>query len=185
VTISPGTPTGTGITTVGDHNMLLIGSHIGHDVTFGNSIVMTNGAMLAGHTCVEDRAILGALVGIHQFVRVGSLAMCGAGAMSAKDVPPYAMVHGDRARIRGVNVIGMRRAGISLEDVAIVKKAYRGLFWRTGLHRNRVEEVRRKLGNHPMVAKILSFMEGTQRGVLMARGRTDLDEERNAGSRSE
>jgi UDP-N-acetylglucosamine acyltransferase len=181
VTISPGTPKGTGVTKLGDHNMLLIGSHIGHDAELGSHIVMTNGSMTAGHTTIADRAILGAMVGVHQFCRVGRLVMLAAGAMCSKDAPPFAMVHGDRARIRGVNVIGMRRAGMSLADVAVVKRAYRLLFWRSEVISSRLEKVRATMGDHPLVNEILEFIEGTKRGVLMARGgRADLGDERDA-----
>jgi UDP-N-acetylglucosamine acyltransferase len=177
VTISPGTPAG-GATVVGDDNMLLIGAHIGHDVTVGNQTVFTNSAMAAGHTSIDDRAVIGAMVGIHQFCRVGKLAMLGAGAMLPKDAPPFAMVHGDRARIRGVNVIGMRRAGYSGDDVAVVKRAFRALFWRAEVMHVRVEKTRAAFGEHPLVAEILEFMRGTKRGVLMARGRSDPGEDR-------
>src|SRR5690606_18298387 len=88
VTIHGGTPFGGGTTTVGNDNMLLVGAHIGHDATVGSNVVFTNGAMAAGHTEIGDRAILGAMVGIHQFARVGKLAMVGAGAMVSHDAPP-------------------------------------------------------------------------------------------------
>lgn len=177
VTISPGTTADRGITTIGDHNMFLIGAHVGHDAHLGSHIIMTNGAMAAGHVEVEDNAVLGAMVGIHQYCRVGTLAMAGAGSMMPKDAPPFSLVHGDRARIRGVNVVGMRRAGYTDEDVAVVKRAFRVLFWRSAVMAARVERAAQLWGDHPLVRKILNFMEGTTRGVLMARGRTSLDEQ--------
>ena len=178
VTIHPGTPKDRGITTVGDHNMLLIGAHIGHDAVIGSNIVMTNSSMAAGHTVVEDRAILGAMVGIHQYCRVGTLAMLAGGAMASRDTPPFAMVQGDRAIVRGVNTIGMRRADISTEDIAIVKHAFRILFWRGHLMPDRIEAVRRAHGDHPLVTEIVRFLEGSRRGVQMARGRLEHDENR-------
>jgi UDP-N-acetylglucosamine acyltransferase len=178
VTVHPGTPLGGGTTVIGDDNMLQIGAHLGHDTSIGNHVVMTGGAMVAGHTSIGDRAVLGAMVGVHQFCRIGRLAMLGAGSMVPKDAPPFAMVQGDRARIRGVNVIGMRRAGYSAEDVAVVKRTYRALFWRTDVLHARVEKVRASWGDHPLVAEILDFMSQTRRGVLMSRGRTELAEER-------
>ena len=107
MTIQGGTAFGRGITTVGDHNMLLAGSHIGHDAAVGSHIVFTNGAMAAGHTEIGDRAVLGAMVGIHQFTRVGELAMVGAGAMLSHDAPPFAIVQGDRVRRPG-NTVGLQ-----------------------------------------------------------------------------
>ena len=179
VSISPGTRAGRGITTVGDHNMLLMGAHIGHDAEIGSHIVMTNGAMAAGHVKIADHAVLGAMVGVHQFCRVGKLAMAGAGSMLPKDAPPYSLVHGDRARVRGVNVIGMRRGGYADEDVAIVKRAYRMLFWRSVVLAERIETVNKLWGDHPLVQEILEFMGQTKRGVLMSRGRVIPDDREN------
>ena len=182
VTINPGTPNGVGTTTLGSNIMMLINSHIGHDVVVGDHVVMTNGAMAAGHTTIEAQAVLGALVGAHQFCRIGRLAMCAAGAMVAKDAPPFAMVQGDRARIRGVNVIGMRRAGFSPEDVGVVKRAFRTLFWRSDPIENRLARARETWGQHSLVAEILKFMEETKRGVLMARGKTDAEDDKTGPS---
>ena len=95
-TIHAGTSFGGGVTRIGDHNMLLVGCHIGHDATVGSHVVFTNGAMAAGHTWIGDHAILGAMTGIHQFARIGELAMVGAGAMVSNDAPPFSMVQGDR-----------------------------------------------------------------------------------------
>jgi UDP-N-acetylglucosamine acyltransferase len=176
VTISPGTAADRGVTAIGDHNMLLIGAHVGHDAQLGSHIVMTNGSMVAGHVSLGDRAVLGAMVGIHQFCRVGTLAMAGAGSMVPKDAPPYALVHGDRARIRGVNVVGMRRAGYTDEDVAVVKRAYRILFWRGAVMAARIQHAAKLWGDHPLVHNVLDFMECTTRGVLMARGRPTLED---------
>jgi acyl-ACP--UDP-N-acetylglucosamine O-acyltransferase len=119
VTIHGGTTFGGGQTTIGDHNMLLVGAHIGHDATVGNHVVFTNGAMAAGHTVIGDRAILGAMVGIHQFARVGKLAMVGAGAMVSHDAPPFATVQGDRAKLVAVNLVGLHRNGYSPEQKAL------------------------------------------------------------------
>ena len=105
--------------------------------------------------------------------------MLGGGAMLSRDAPPFAMVHGDRGRIRGVNVIGMRRAGLDDEDIAVVKRAYRMLFWRSDIMAKRLERVESQLGKHPLVEEILNFMAGTKRGVLMARGRYDVGDERD------
>lgn len=178
VTINAGTPAHGGVTTLGNDNLLLAGAHIGHDATVGNNVTMTNVSMAAGHTIIQDRAVIGAMVGMHQFARVGRLAMLAAGAMMPKDAPPYAMVHGDRARIRGVNLIGMRRAGLSQDDISTVKRAYRMLFWRNEVLSDRCDRVEDELGDNHLVAEILTFMRGTSRGVLMARGRSDFDEER-------
>lgn len=170
VTIHGGTPFGSGTTTVGDHNMLLVGAHIGHDAAVGNNVVFTNGAMAAGHTQIGDRAILGAMVGIHQFARVGKLAMIGAGAMVSHDAPPFAMVQGDRAKLVAVNNVGMRRAGYTTEQKALVKRVFRLLFWRAGTLSQRLELVRNSaLYKDPICREIVAFVTDSRRGVCSPR----------------
>lgn len=172
VTIHGGTAHGTGTTTIGDNNMLLVGCHIGHDATVGSNVVFTNGAMAAGHTWVGDRAILGAMVGVHQFARVGTLAMIGAGAMLSHDAPPFALVQGDRARLIGVNLVGLHRGGFSAEQAAVVKRVYRLLFWRHGNLAEKMDFIRTTaLGRDDLCRSILDFVAGSKRGVCMPRGR--------------
>lgn len=171
VTIHAGTPHGVGVTTIGDHNMLLAGAHIGHDSKVGDDIIFTNSAMAAGHTWIGNRAILGAMVGIHQFTRVGELAMVGAGAMLSHDAPPFALVQGDRARLVGVNLVGMKRAGIGVEDSTAVKQAFRTLFWQNGKLEDRIRTVRSSsIGNNPLVKQVLDFVADSPRGVCRPRG---------------
>jgi UDP-N-acetylglucosamine acyltransferase len=171
VTIQGGTPHGGNITRVGDDNMLLIGVHFGHDCQVGSNLVITNNALVGGHTEIHDRAVIGAHVGIHQFCRVGNLAMVAAGAMVSKDVPPFGLVQGDRSRVRGINVVGMRRAGFESGDIDIVRRAFRLLFWRQTPLAERIEKTRSALGDHPQVREILDFIANTRRGVTMGRRR--------------
>lgn len=171
VTIHGGTAFGSGVTTIGDHNMLLVGIHIGHDACLGNHIVMTNGAMAAGHTVIDDHAVLGAMVGVHQFTRVGRLAMVGAGAMLSHDAPPFALVQGDRARLVGVNVVGLHRHNFSAEQAAIIKRVYRLVFWRGGNLTEKMESVRKSaLAHDDACMQILDFIAASRRGVCMPRG---------------
>lgn len=175
VTIHGGTPYGTGETIVGDDNMLLIGSHIGHDSRVGNHCVFTNGSMAAGHTVIHDSVILGAMVGVHQFARVGRMAMVGAGSMLSHDAPPFALVQGDRARLIGVNLVGLKRNGVPDPHSANIKKAYRLLFWRRGNLAERLGAVRASsTADDPMVDEIVDFVDNTRRGVCMPRGRRIL-----------
>lgn len=170
VTIHGGTPFGGGTTTIGDHNMLLVGAHIGHDAVVGSHVVFTNGAMAAGHTTIGDRAILGAMVGIHQFARVGKLAMIGAGAMVSHDAPPFAMVQGDRAKLVAVNVVGLHRNGYTTEQKALVKRVFRLLFWRAGTLHQRLEFVRNSaLHRDPICQEIVDFVADSRRGVCSPR----------------
>jgi UDP-N-acetylglucosamine acyltransferase len=187
-TIHGGTSFGGGQTVIGDHNMLLVGCHIGHDATVGSHVVFTNGAMAAGHTHIGDRAILGAMVGIHQFARVGELAMVGAGAMVSHDAPPFAMVQGDRARLVGVNIVGLQRNGFSAEEKGHIKRVFRLLFWRSGTLNQRMEAVRQlPAAQSPACQRLLDFVAGSQRGVCTPRGgrRFDGSEIRDGAQRGE
>jgi UDP-N-acetylglucosamine acyltransferase len=183
VTIHGGTPFGGGTTTIGDHNMLLVGAHVGHDATVGNNVVFTNGAMAAGHTVIGDRAILGAMVGIHQFARVGKLAMVGAGAMVSHDAPPFSMVQGDRAKLVGVNLVGLHRNGYTPAQKALVKRVFRLLFWRAGTLHQRLEFVRNSaLHREAVCREIIEFVAVSKRGVCSPRsGRQVRAESSEAG----
>ena len=170
VTIHGGTPFGGGTTTVGNDNMILVGAHIGHDSTVGSKVVFTNGAMAAGHTEIGDRAILGAMVGIHQFARVGKLAMIGAGAMVSHDAPPFAMIQGDRAQLVAVNKVGLHRNGYTAEQKALVKRVFRLLFWRAGTLHQRLEFVRGSaLHRDPICQEIVDFVAASKRGICSPR----------------
>jgi len=127
-TCNRGTLGGGGVTIIGDNNLFMASSHVGHDCVVGSGCVLANSAALAGHVVLGDSVIMGGLSGVHQHTRVGALAMIGAGAKVVQDVPPFMMAQGDRARLFGVNVIGMRRSGYSKEIIEDLKKAYRLLF---------------------------------------------------------
>jgi UDP-N-acetylglucosamine acyltransferase len=174
VTIHPGTPTGRGITTVGNGNMFLVGCHIAHDAEVGSGVVLTNLASIAGHTVIEDKAVLGAMVGIHQFVRVGTTAMVGAGAMVSRDVPPYCLAQGDRARLIGLNQVGLRRSGITGPAYAALRQAFRHLFWHTRSLGEVLREVEQRFGDNPYEARMVAFIQESRRGVCVARRRTGV-----------
>lgn len=175
VTIHGGTSFGGGITRLGDDNMMLVGSHIGHDATVGNRTVFTNGSMAAGHTLIGDAAIVGAMVGIHQFARVGTMAMLGAGAMVSNDVPPCATVQGDRAKLVGVNLIGLQRNQVPAAEVASVKRAFRHLFWGDGSMQDRIATLlATPIGTVQLVRQICEFVASSERGICMPRNGRNL-----------
>ncbi|PCI35160.1 MAG: acyl-[acyl-carrier-protein]--UDP-N-acetylglucosamine O-acyltransferase, partial [Elusimicrobia bacterium] len=118
----------TGETRIGSNGLFCSFTHVAHDCVIGDHVIMVSFAALAGHVHIGDGAILSAHVGIHQFVRIGKGAMLSAGSAVGKDVPPYCVTQGDRAVLRGVNVVGLRRSGLPLEDVKSVRRAYRDLF---------------------------------------------------------
>jgi UDP-N-acetylglucosamine acyltransferase len=163
--LNPGTAGGGMVTRVGDWNLFMMHCHIAHDCIIGNRNIIANGATLGGHVTIEDNVIVGGLVGIHQFVRIGSGAILGAGSMVSKDVPPYCNATGDRARLRGLNLEGLKRRGFSREQIERLRKTYR-IFFRTGLKtKEALEKVRREIPDAPEVEQIATFIEKSQRGI--------------------
>ncbi len=119
-------------TQIGDHNLLMVGTHVAHDCQVGNNIIFANNVLLAGHVTVEDRAFVSGAVGVHQFCRIGRLAMLGGHARVVQDVPPFVMVDGISSCIVGLNLVGLRRGGFAAAEIAELKAAYR-LIYRSGL----------------------------------------------------
>jgi UDP-N-acetylglucosamine acyltransferase len=165
VTISPGTAGGGMRTRIGNGCLLMVTSHVGHDCRVGNHVILANGAALAGHVEVDDYAIVGGLAGVHQFARVGESALCAAGAMVSQDVPPFCTASGDRARLHGLNVIGLRRRGFDADTINALKRAYRGLFQGTGSRQEALARVRDDLGRVPEVERLVTFVAASRRGV--------------------
>ncbi len=118
-------------TRLGRGNLFMVGAHVAHDCVVGSSCVLANGVQLAGHAVVEDWATFGGLSGVTQFVRVGESAFVAAAAACERDVPPFVVVQGDRARVRGVNVVGLRRRGVPEASIGALRRAVRKL-WRSG-----------------------------------------------------
>jgi len=164
-TLHIGTSGGGMVTRVGNHNLLMNFSHVAHDCQLGSHIVVANGAQLGGHVVIEDYVIVGALAGIHQFVKIGESAILGAGAMVSQDVPPFCNATGDRARLHGLNLIGLKRRGFSPELVRSIKGAYRIIF-KSGLKlAEAVARARQEVPNSPEIEHFLAFIQAAARGV--------------------
>lgn len=163
VTIHRGT--NTNFTSVGNNCYLMAYSHIAHDCRVGNDVTIANCGTLAGHVIIEDGVNIGGLVAIHQFVRVGKLAMLGGGAMVSKDVPPFVMVVGDRAELRGINVIGLRRKGFNKAKIKEIKTIYKKLF-RSKLP---LSEAIKKIESENQFSEeakyMLEFIKNSKRGI--------------------
>ncbi|MDR2877482.1 MAG: acyl-ACP--UDP-N-acetylglucosamine O-acyltransferase [Chromatiales bacterium] len=127
VTISCGCK-GEGCTRIGHRNYLMASVHVGHDCQLGNDIVMANGVLLAGHVDIEDRAFISGAVLVHQFCRIGCLAMLSGGTRVGLDAPPFFITEGFAARVRGLNLVGLKRAGLRPAEISAIKNAYRVLF---------------------------------------------------------
>jgi len=164
-TLQPGTDTGIGETVVGNDNLFMAYSHVAHDCLIGNRVIMANGATLAGHVLVEDFTILGGLSAVHQYVRIGESAMLSGGAMVGQDVLPFTIAAGDRARMRGLNIVGLRRRGFTEESISILKKAYRILFFSRLRVGDALARIRNELPSTPQLSHFLEFVEKTERGI--------------------
>jgi len=165
VSLNPGTSGGGMVTRVGDQNLLMMYCHIAHDCLVGDRNVIANGATLGGHVIVEDFVIVGGLVGVHQFVRIGTGAILGAGSMVSKDVPPYCNATGDRARLHGLNVEGLKRRGFDKAIIDAIRKAYRICFQSKLKTDEALEKIRQELPAISEVEKFVSFIAASQRGV--------------------
>src|SRR6185437_8674991 len=128
VTMNPGTEGGGMLTKIGDNCLCMVGVHVAHDCMIGNEVIMANNATLAGHVKVGDFAVFGGLSAAHQFVRIGPYAMVGGVTGVERDVIPYGSVMGDRARLSGLNIVGMQRRGFSREEIQGLRNAYQALF---------------------------------------------------------
>jgi len=165
VSLNPGTSGGGMITRVGNQNLLMMQCHIAHDCILGDRNVIANGATLGGHVVIEDFVIVGGLVGIHQFVRIGTGAILGAGAMVSKDVPPYCSATGDRAKLHGLNLEGLKRRGVDKSVIALIRKAYRIVFQSALRTEHALKKIREDLPAIPELEKFVSFIAQSQRGV--------------------
>lgn len=165
VSLNPGTSGGGMVTRVGDQNLLMMYCHIAHDCIVGNRNVIANGATLGGHVIVEDHVIVGGLVGIHQFVRVGTGSILGAGSMVSMDVPPYCNATGDRARLRGLNLEGLRRRGFDKSTIAAIRRAYRIAFQSKLRTEEALRKIRQDIPAIPEVERFVEFIAGSRRGI--------------------
>jgi UDP-N-acetylglucosamine acyltransferase len=165
VTVNRGTGFGGGITEVGEENFLMAYVHIAHDCKTGRKAILANNATLAGHIVIEDFVTVGGLVAIHQFVRIGNYAYIGGKSAVVKDIPPYVIAAGDRAKLHGLNSVGLKRHGFSQETLSSLKKAYRIIF-RIGLTLNEaIERVKAEVGQVPEVNDLIRFIKSSKRGI--------------------
>ena len=157
-TINPGTAGGGMITRIGNNCLFMVGAHVAHDCNVANHVILANNATLAGHVAVDDFAILGGLSAVHQFCRIGRHAMIGGMSGVENDVIPYGSVTGNRARLEGLNIIGLRRRGFSRSEVAAMRKAYRLLFAQEGTMAERLEDVAEMYKDNDAVMEIVGFI---------------------------
>lgn len=168
VTINPGTQGGGMITRVGDGCLFMVGVHVAHDCVIGNGVIMANNATLAGHVVVGEYAVFGGLSAVHQFVRVGQYSMVGGVTGVERDVIPYGSVLGDRARLSGLNIVGMQRRGFSRDEIQALRNAYQMLFeGENGTFAERLETVAQRFSGVRPVDDVLRFIrDESSRGLV-------------------
>jgi UDP-N-acetylglucosamine acyltransferase len=158
VTMNPGTKGGGMVTRIGNNCLFMVNSHVAHDCAIGNHVIMANNATIAGHVMIEDFAILGGLAAVHQFCRIGRHAMVGGLSGVENDVIPYGSVLGNRARLAGLNIVGLKRRGFSRADINALRKAYRLMFAEEGTMAERLEDVAEMYKDNEAVMEIVTFI---------------------------
>jgi UDP-N-acetylglucosamine acyltransferase len=153
-------------TKIGSGGNFLAYSHVAHECIVGENVIFSNNGTLGGHVTVGDRAYVGGLAAVHQFCRIGTLAIVGGCAKVVQDVPPYMIVDGNPAAVRGINQVGLERSGATPETIKVIREAYRILF-RLGI--NTVEALTKlesEYGQIPEIQTLISFIQGSERGIL-------------------
>lgn len=166
VSINAGTAQDKGVTTIGNGNWLLAYSHVAHDCVVGNRTTFSNNAQLAGHVVVEDDAILGGFVGVHQFCRIGAHAMVAAGSIVLQDVPPYVTAAGYPAKPHGTNNEGLRRSGFSPDKILAIKRAYKTLYRSHLTLEAAREQIAADAQVVPELRLLAAFLEMPGRGII-------------------
>jgi UDP-N-acetylglucosamine acyltransferase len=164
VTINPGTAKEEK-TIIGNNNLLMAYSHIAHNCRLGNDTIIANGGTLAGHVTIEDKAIIGGLVAIHQFTRVGKLSIVGGCSKVVQDIPPFSTCDGHPARVYSLNSIGLKRAGISKKDCLDLKKAFKILFFSSLSLATAIKKLEREFSNSELVSYLVNFIKESKRGI--------------------
>jgi UDP-N-acetylglucosamine acyltransferase len=171
VTVHRGTAPGKA-TRIGDNNYFMVGSHVGHDCTIHNKVIMANCALLGGHVTVEDSVFLSGNTAVHQRMRIGKLAMLSGTSAATKDLPPFTIMQNFN-QVCGVNVIGMRRAGYSRDDINAVRQAFRSLYMRGDLIPVAVDKIARQFADSKAIGELIHFIRTSANGISNAIGRGD------------
>ena len=162
VNINPGTQSGGGMTKIGDNNLFMVYCHVAHDCNISNSIVLANNVQVGGHVSIHDNAIVGGSCAIHQFSRIGESAMIGGMTGVLSDVIPFGLSLGNRNNLVGLNLIGLRRAKISNENIKIMQESYNIIFQSENFRSN-IDKLNSELRNNQFVKKILSFINSDKK----------------------
>ena len=173
VTMHPGTEGGSMLTRVGNNCLFMVGAHVAHDCRIGDHAIMVNNATLGGHVAVGEWAIVGGLAAVHQFARIGRHSMVGGMTGVEHDVIPYGSVIGNRARLQGLNVIGLKRRGFSRETIHVLRNAYRLLFAPEGTMAERLDDVAELMHDNEPVMEIVDFIRADSSRAICKPGLDD------------
>ncbi|MBI5098649.1 MAG: acyl-ACP--UDP-N-acetylglucosamine O-acyltransferase [Nitrospirae bacterium] len=165
ITIHRASVSGDGVTKIGNNNFLMAYVHIAHDCNVGNNIVMANATTLAGHVVVEDFVFIGGLVAVHQFARIGAHSMIGGFSAIPQDIPPYTTAAGERAKLYGLNTIGLKRRNFDDATISDLKKAYKILFRSKLTLKEAIDKAKHDLGHSEEVKNFIEFIEKNKRGI--------------------
>ncbi|MEM6913767.1 MAG: acyl-ACP--UDP-N-acetylglucosamine O-acyltransferase [Pseudomonadota bacterium] len=158
VTMHPGTEQGGSRTVVGDDGLYMVGCHVAHDCIIGNNVIMANNATLGGHIEIGNYVFVSGITAIHQFTRLGNYCFVGGGAILGSDVIPYGSVFGNRAKLEGLNIVGMKRRGMDRKAIHSIRAAYRLLFAPEGTLQERIADAAELYKDSPIVMEIVDFM---------------------------
>ncbi len=166
-TIHRGTATGSGVTRVGTDCLLMAVVHVAHDCSLGDHVIVANNVVMGGHVTIGDHAVIGGAAALHQFVRIGRAAMVGGVSGVEGDVIPFGSVIGNRARLAGLNVVGLKRRGFSKSQIQALRRAFQSLFRQEGVFAKRLAEARARYSNDPLVMEVLDFISApSHRGLI-------------------
>lgn len=169
--INTGTKGGGGLTQIGDNCLIMGHCHVGHDVKIGENTIIANFVALAGHVEIGKNVVIGGLSAIHQFCKIGELSMIGGASALTQDAPPFCLLEGNRAILRGLNIVGLRR-GLGRESIDLLKPIYRQLF-RTG---GSIKEIAKNIlekNDNTLIKKICEFVLSSQRGIPIKRNKNE------------
>lgn len=164
VTVNPGTEENTS-TVIGNNNLIMAYSHIAHNCKIGDNNILANAATLAGYVEIENRVVIGGLVAIHQFCRVGSFSIIGGCSKVVQDIPPYSLCDGHPAKVRGINIVGLKRAGFPKEKIEIIRKAYKIIFFENHTFSVARQIILKELPLLEEINKLLDFISSSKRGI--------------------
>jgi len=167
VTMNTGTEAGGGVTRVGDRCSFMVGCHVGHDCRIGNDVTFANNVVLGGHVSVDEYTFLGGHVAIHQFVRIGEGVMMAGMSAARDDIIPFGFALGQTGALVGLNIVGLRRRGVTRAQMHSLRRAYRSLFFVDGRLSDRIEEVARDFAGDSLVGKIVAFVRAGGKRPLM------------------